>query len=288
MSLSYIYGPKFRKIRRFKHISEQKATKVANISRATLERWERGERDLSLEKVLKLLKLVHVQQNEFLQDDILEQLKEISQEISDLYVSNNTTALKEIVYFHIHKSDHLSFYKAIIAANYYSDLTGQNLFSQNEKDKILSLFQAILSGNENWRSEDIFLFGNVQTLLDSRTIYELFFSLINFFTQKSSNNNQWNSMVLNTLLNAEFTLIKIDFNRAKKVNTLLKQIKLPDTFALEKIRIKLFDSLIFYIQTKDDYQIKENQIILEYENFAQLSDGFNTAVKQIKKIYDHI
>ena len=54
------YGRKFRKLRKATKISSSKAAEAVGISRSKLERWERGEAGLDIEKVFKLLEVIHV------------------------------------------------------------------------------------------------------------------------------------------------------------------------------------------------------------------------------------
>lgn len=55
-----------RKLRKATQISSSKAAEAVGISRSKLERWERGEAGLDIEKVFKLLEVIHVQKIDFL------------------------------------------------------------------------------------------------------------------------------------------------------------------------------------------------------------------------------
>lgn len=166
------------------------------------------------------------------------------------------------------------------------DLTGKDITSTSHKLRIISHFKRILDGEEIWNFEDIYFFGNTQNLMSPRNIYSLAYSL-NYYRQKHNiNNREWINAVYNTLINAEFILIKSDINLATKLDQLLRQKwDLSDNYAFEKIRQNFMHQLIEYISTQDDSKIIRQLHILEFEQLLDLKAGFKTAYEQVKEIY---
>lgn len=70
-----------RKLRKATQISSSKAAEAVGISRSKLERWERGEAGLDIEKVFKLLEVIHVQKIDFFNNNISNYLKNCYQKL---------------------------------------------------------------------------------------------------------------------------------------------------------------------------------------------------------------
>lgn len=155
-----------------------------------LERWERGEAGLDIEKVFKLLEVIHVQKIDFFNNNISNYLKNITLEVSKAYESNDINYLKTqskklLSEVENDSFDKRTFLKAAIYCNAYYDLTGVDIFTDNYKKRLSMYFSKILSGDEVWYYDDVYFFGNTQNLISPRTIYSLSFSLVFYF----KNNN---------------------------------------------------------------------------------------------------
>lgn len=184
------YGRKFRKLRKATKISSSKAAEAVGISRSKLERWERGEAGLDIEKVFKLLEVIHVQKIDFFNNNISNYLKNITLEVSKAYESNDINYLKTqskklLSEVENDSFDKRTFLKAAIYCNAYYDLTGVDIFTDNYKKRLSMYFSKILSGDEVWYYDDVYFFGNTQNLISPRTVYSLSFSLVFYF----KNNN---------------------------------------------------------------------------------------------------
>lgn len=285
-----IFGPKFRQLRKQQHITLAKAA-TGITSRQSLGNWETSKGELDFEKVLLLLKKINVQPIDFLESSISSYLKQTTSQISTAYVNNQIDELSHYAKEYLNISyrnltDRISFLRAIVASNYYMDLTGKDLTSTSDKLRIISRFKKILDGKENWNFEDIYFFGNTQHLMSPRDVYNLAYSL-NYYRQKHSiNNRERINAVYNTLINAEFVLIKTNIKLATDLDSLLrKHWNLPDNYAFEKIRQNFMHQLIKYISTQDDSTIIQQLQFLELENLSDLKAGFETAYEQVDKIY---
>lgn len=235
-----IFGLKFRQLRKQQHITLAKAA-AGITSRQSLGNWEIGKGELAFEKVLLLLKKINVQPIDFLESSISSYLKQTTSQISAVYVSNQVDKLlhyatKYLDISHRNLTDRVSFLRAAVACNYYMDLTNIDLTSTSDKLRIISHFNKILNGEEIWNFEDIYFFGNTQNLMSPRDVYSLSYSL-NYYRQKHKNDNrEWINAVYNTLINAEFVLIKTNIKLATDLDLLLRQKwDLPDNYAFDKI-----------------------------------------------------
>lgn len=285
-----IFGSKFRQLRKQQHITLAQAA-AGITSRQSLGNWETGKGELDFAKVLLLLKKINVQPIDFLESSINSYLKQTTSQISVAYVNNQIDRLlhyanKYLEISHRNLTDRISFLRAAVACNYYMDLTGKDITSTSHKLRIISHFKRILDGEEIWNFEDIYFFGNTQNLMSPKNIYSLAYSL-NYYRQKHNiNNREWINAVYNTLINAEFILIKSDINLATKLDQLLRQKwDLSDNYAFEKIRQNFMHQLIEYISTQDDSKIIRQLHILEFEQLLDLKAGFKTAYEQVKEIY---
>lgn len=285
-----IFGLKFRQLRKQQHITLAKAA-AGITSRQSLGNWEIGKGELAFEKVLLLLKKINVQPIDFLESSISSYLKQTTSQISAVYVSNQVDKLlhyatKYLDISHRNLTDRVSFLRAAVACNYYMDLTNIDLTTSSDKLRIISHFNKIMNGEEIWNFEDIYFFGNTQNLMSPRDVYNLAYSL-NYYRQKHKNDNrEWINAVYNTLINAEFVLIKTNIKLATDLDLLLRQKwDLPDNYAFEKIRQNFMHELLKYISTQDESAITQQLHLLELEHISDLKAGFETAYEQVKQIY---
>lgn len=200
-----------RKLRKATKISSSKAAEAVGISRSKLERWERGEAGLDIEKVFKLLEVIHVQKIDFFNNNISNYLKNITLEVSKAYESNDINYLKTqskklLSEVENDSFDKRTFLKAAIYCNAYYDLTGVDIFTDNYKKRLSMYFSKILSGDEVWYYDDVYFFGNTQNLISPRTIYSLSFSLVFYFKNNNDLEMKFSTAILNTLINAEYIL----------------------------------------------------------------------------------
>ncbi|WP_288558043.1 Rgg/GadR/MutR family transcriptional regulator [uncultured Lactobacillus sp.] len=284
------YGKKFRILRKTAKITSSKAAEEVGISRSTLERWERGEAGLDIEKVFKLLEVIHVQKIDFFNNNISNYLKNITLEVSKAYESNDINYLKTqskklLSEVENDSFDKRTFLKAAIYCNAYYDLTGVDIFTDNYKKRLSMYFSKILSGDEVWYYDDVYFFGNTQNLISPRTIYSLSFSLVFYLKNNNDLEMKFSTAILNTLINAEYILIKKDLKKAKRLDAIISGLDITDRFAFEKIRYKYMHFMLNFLETNDDHNLRLMWAALELQGLNTLKDGFETAFKQIKQIY---
>lgn len=282
-------GPKFKEIRSKEHISQDYlCEKVKITSSSALSRWENGEQGLPVEVVDKLLKVMHLSYSELVVNK--SGRKEVFNEIEFLYQSNDNDKLKEIAQELLSQFNNESeefqkeelLIEAAVAANYYLDLSGEDLTDNSFKKSLIEQFKSIRPNHneyiKQWRKRDVIVFGNTQLLLDSKTIFDLSRSLVSYVYEEKMISHT----VSSTLLNAVFILIKKkDVYHAQKVLNLTKHLNFATSDTLAVNRIKFHTCLINYINTGNEYQV--NQFIKSIEQ--QLQPDFDLAFNQIKSIY---
>lgn len=282
-------GPKFKEIRKKEHISQDYLCKKVKVtSPSALSRWENGEQGLPVEVVDKLLKVMHLSYSELVVSEL--DRKEIFNKIKLFYQLNDNDKLKEIAQEllnqfnnedeELQKEEFLI--EAAVAANYYLDLSGEDLTDNSFKKSLVEQFKSIRPKHneyiKQWRERDVIVFGNTQLLLNSKTIFNLSRSLASYVYEKKLVSHR----VSSTLLNGVFILIKKkDIYHAQKLLNLTKHLNFATSDTLAASRIRFHACLINYINTGNEYQV--NQFIKSIEQ--QLQPDFDLAFNQVKEIY---
>lgn len=183
----------------------------------------------------------------------------------------------------------LLFFRACVACNYLLDLTGKDLMNKSDKLRLNSFFNKVQNEDEHWYYEDVYFFGNTQSVLNARKIYELAYSLNYYAKGHSTSNKEWTTAVLNTLINALFVLVKKDIDLARRLDLILSEnLNLTsDIYSFEKIRFNFMHNLIEYIFTQNNAKILRQFEFLQFENLIDLESGFRTAYDQVNEIYFH-
>ncbi len=142
--------------------------------------------------------------------------------------------------------------------------------------------QLRFSNLDSWYIEDIVLFGNIQLLLPSSSIYRTTRSLISCSIENDGINNK---MVLNTIINAIFVLLKkqepiFDHNHIKQ-----NKQSIFEKHASEIIRIEFMEKLIKFINSGNQEEIEMFLKTLEALKLNNTVRDFKFAFSQIKDIY---
>jgi hypothetical protein len=154
------------------------------------------------------------------------------------------------------------------------DLTEIDLTNKEFKAELAKCFKNI----NYWFEKEIVLFGNIQLLLDSATVY----SLARELASKMSGKDLVAMNVSITLLNAVFVLIKRKVpDKARKVLNATCQLNFSANDLLTRVRIKFLKILLNYIDSGN--QIKQFLNSLESE---QLKESWTFAFQQVKDIYN--
>lgn len=276
-------GNKYRRIRKSKHISIEKAT-LGITSKSHLSEWENGKAKMDVETCLALLERINIEPYDFFKQNGVAKIHLYTDDVIQMYANNDAASLKELIMilqnnYSLNSKNKTTFFKLAIAANFYLDLTNKNLLT----DKEISLLRLELSNIDDWYVEDIIVFGNTQLLLNPQHVYEVSRSLISYSVESNQLNN---GMILNTLLNATFVLIKkrsVTF--AKKLLHMLKKQDISSQYTFEIIRIQFMNILIEFINTKDEKKIQSFFNSLKYLKLDQQAEDFQFAFSQIKEIY---
>lgn len=142
-----IVGPKFKEIRKEAQVSlNELAQKVGVVSPSTLSRWERGEEGLPVEIFEKLLTSMNISYDEIVASEV--DIKEIIAQVELAYQINDIKELKRISLDLLAKYDQTGdgllkteyLLKSAIAANYYLDLSGDDLTNTEYKTKLSEQF----------------------------------------------------------------------------------------------------------------------------------------------------
>lgn len=86
-------------------------------------------------------------------------------------------------------------------------------------------------------------------------------------------------------MNAEFSLIKKDLNKAESLLNDLDTLEVVDRYAEESIRKKFMESLILYLKNNGNTEVYSLFRCLDFLNLANMKLDFETAFLQIKEIY---
>ncbi|QYN53620.1 Rgg/GadR/MutR family transcriptional regulator [Lactobacillus panisapium] len=278
------FGKKFKQIRKQKGISLDTASRDIT-SKSSLYYWEKGQANMSFEKVIAMLERMRIKPSEFVTDSLSDNLD--FKEIATTYYHGNDQRLKELATVYLKSSqqnpyDRALLLRAAIACNLLKADTEINLFTPKD----LSRLEELLSEIEDWYYEDLFNFGNTLFLLPGKRVFGFAHSLLVKY-QENDNDYQWQHAAIATLINANSLLLYTDFHYAQELYSELKALKLSDNFAYEKIRLKFLDELILFIKTKDDSRINEAFFpMLDYLNFHQLKLSLQNTFSQLKQSYN--
>lgn len=239
MSLKNNLGYKYRLIRKSKQISLKSAAHdITSVSH--LSDWENGKTLMDIELVLQLLERINIEPYDFFDQNGVSKLHFYTEDVIQMYAENDIQGLKEMfniikTNYELNPQDKKLFFKISIVANFYMDLTERNLLS----NKDIAILQLRFSDLDTWYIEDIVLFGNIQLLLPSSSIYRTTRSLISCSIENDDINNK---MVLNTIINAIFVLLKKQEPiLASNILTILKHQSIFEKHASEIIRIEFIE-----------------------------------------------
>ena len=246
-------GNKYRLIRKGKNINLQVAAdEITSVSH--LSEWENGKTSMDADMLLRLLNRINIEPYDFFDQNGVAEIHFYTDDIVQLYANNDINGLKSLIdilrfNYKSYPANKTFFYKMTIAANFYMDLTGENILSDLESKKLQLKFSCI----KDWYVQDIVLFSNTQLLIDPQQVYDHTRSIMNYFLMK---NGALNSMVINTTFNTIFVLLK-----NKKTELAVKLLQIfehhndSNQNTYDQIRINFMYVLINFIFTKDETSI---------------------------------
>lgn len=246
--ISRILGPKFRKIRKEKHITLDDIVKEGvSISRATLARWEVGKQDIKTDAYRELLKRVHLSSTDMLPNGF----EDFANKIGNLYRNDKNNELKilsqKLLLEYKSKNNFENLLRTTTACNFYMDLTDEDLTDINFKDNLEFQIDNIVE-LELWNEPDVLLFTNSQLFLKPQKIYEASRSLNSVICVKEVVSNLYSRPLLNSII---VLIKKKDLSHAKQILHLVAKLKIStDNFGTEH-RINCFEKAITGIEIGD-------------------------------------
>lgn len=283
IEVNFMLGEKFRKLRKAKGINIYKAAEGIT-SKSSLQRWENGQGEMSIEKVLKLLNRIHIDPTEFITQD--QPINDFLKKLRTLYAENNVNKIEEIAnsYLKEHYDDptnQLLLFQAASAGNMYMDFTNENLLG---KDDILRL-RFYFSTIEKWTWESLLYFGNTQLLMEPDDIYKNSRSLFSYLIDGKYKSDFYHSSV-GALLNAVFVLLKKkSFKYAKSLLESIKNLNLSNEgYSTDLIRIHYAETVFNYIETNSTQEMELFLDNLESIGLKGQVESFKLGFKQFKTI----
>ena len=282
------FGEKFKQIRKQKGMSLDAASRDIT-SKSSLYYWEKGQANMSFEKVIAMLERMRIKPSEFVTDSLNDNID--YQKIVSAYLTDNDKKLQSLASIYLKASQKKPYnrtllLRAAVACSFLKSDTGQNLFMPRDTKRL----EELLSEIKDWRYEDLFNFGNTLFLLPGKRIIGLAQMLIQKYQKNTDDivhNISWRHETVTTLNNAALVLLFKNSVYAKKLITELNNIKIDDDLAYEKIRLEFGNECILYTQTKDDQNI--NKIFfpaLSYLGLNKLRSSLEKSFLQLKAIYN--
>lgn len=242
-------GKKFRDLRKSKGMTIKAVSKDIT-SPSSLQRWEKGQGEMSIEKIEKLLNKLHIQSDELIDNSDILDIYTIA--VEKAVKENDVASLKRITeklleYYYADMGNDQLFFEAAIACNFYMDFSNVCLFKKSDLLRLESYFSRV----EIWTQEDILLFANTELLMSPQNIYlnsrKIYSKLV-----ETSDNFSYRYLAVNALISAIFCLIKKQsYKEAEFVFKRVKAIDLSDKYLDEIIRINYLDTLFEYLKTDD-------------------------------------
>lgn len=287
MSKNTYMGQKFREIRRAKKINIYDACEKI-ISESSLQRWESGEGKMPIEKVMDLLNRIHVQPKEFIDEMPISSFQIYVSNVATAYENENAEQLKNMLEFekslhYLQPQDKDIFQRYVIACNFYMDLTGENLLS----DEDLLRLKAYLTAIDHWHQENVLMFADTLLLLPAEDISKVARSLLSYLIDTDIK-RRFGIMSINALLNAVFALIKNkEVELANKLLNQIQKINLSFDHTSESLRIKFMSILFNYLKTKDITEFNNFLVALNSTGLQDKMEDFRLGFLQVKEIYSY-
>lgn len=280
-----MYGSTFRQIREKCGVSLDKAAKGI-VSPSTLSRWERGKGEIYFDNVLKLLKKLEINLNEFFGANYHSFNEEVAQRINAAYADADSVKLKKMTIIQLKKYEKTqqlnTLFLAASASNFYFELTRECIFPINYQIKLRN----ILSDIENWDNFSINLFNHSINFLPVGQTFNIAKRIINRIEEIQGCNSDNFYTAISAILNALVKLIVRDAKCAEKLVDRIQGITVPATFLYLNVKRAFLIELLNYRMYRN-YSIKRmNQIVLFLRkmNADNLAASLCRSFKQVKEL----
>lgn len=177
MNATNNYGSTFKELREKRGLS---LTQVARgiISPATLSRWENGKGEMYFDNVVSLLQHLNIYLDKFVsitqydrEDNVA--IRVILKQVQKAYIEDDSTQLKILAQQQMQRyrstNKETDFFLAITIFNCYKDITGKNILSDCEVERLGHIFQHVKIWNKLYTRA----FGNSVTLLNNKQLFEI-------------------------------------------------------------------------------------------------------------------
>lgn len=277
-------GQKFRELRKAQRKSiKEMAGGITSYS--SLRRWENGEGEMPINKVMQLLDKLHIQTGELLSNSANLDIYTIG--VEEAVKNNDVETLARLAHklldLHYEAVDSSRvFFQAAIACNFYMDFTNTNLMQKTDLLRLRAHFLNI----EDWTQENVLLFANTQLLLSAEDIYQIARSLFSFLVGKeNSSDKDFYRLSVNALVNAIPCLIKKrDFRNAKFILKQVKILKLSPRYLYERLRVNYFEILLNYLDTKNANEMNRFLSGLDTVGLHDIRKEFDLGFSQFKRM----
>ena len=286
------YGKKFRRIRKFKHLSLVKAS-TGVTSKSSLARWGLGYDNLSWGNVLKLLDQNNIYPVEFIENSKTSYLGVNIKAIQSAFVCGQTSLLKKYALIALKscKLDPLNekaFFKAAVVCGLYKEYTNKSICPKRVQTKIRLYFSNVIAENDYWNYKNIFFFKNVVMLLNGKEAYKSAYDLLDYAKQENLEQSSFRHMVLQALLEATNALIRKNIKYAKKILFEVKSLIFSDYESLEKIEISFLDSAIKFIEEDETAELKALYNVLDYLEMKNLKHHLENNIMILTQLYKNV
>lgn len=285
-----MYGKIFKKLRLEQNIKQKDVAKQV-ISVASLSLWENGNGDIPFSKFIKLINRINLTPEEFIKITKITRPTPVVKKIEESYLNKDKTRLKKICQnrLELYKKRRLlnDLYVAVIACNYYYDLTNKNLLTTSYQQKIVDYLTDIPFLSQKYLS----IYGNCSFLLSSRNLFGLSLSILHRWKEIEEWDNlntnvaaiyniAWQA-VLNSL---EVLIYRKDYILAKQLAIKVKAIKIKRDFLFVELRRKFLLNLLDYKtdNSKDLSQLQKVIEIAKYLNQKEVCFDFIETIKRLE------
>ncbi len=247
-------GSTFRKLRQEKGISISSLS-GENISKSQISRFERGETDISFQKLFYLLESISISMEEFLSlshNNQCPNFNNFIQQLEEVFFSNNITYLNQLLNTEYHYYQETSYtyhlLNCIMIKNMLLKSTGKDESTKCEKLFLTNYLFSV----ESFGYYELIILSHTEHILDVTLLYRY----INEIIAKSNNiniNSEKQSLILQLLLNViQLCIEKNDFRMAKTYLVEAHTLLSSNSYYNEKIVFHFLKGYLEYYKNPDE------------------------------------
>ena len=246
------YGETFRQFRESRNYS---LTDIAQpgLSVSQLSRFERGETNLTISKLVMALNEINLTMEEFMyatNEFKLDELDEILEKIKACVLNKDSAALKKLLILHSESSKQRKKFhqlNTILIKIRLQDLSGETYYSEKDVQILIDYLVSV----ENWGNYELLLFGNTLDHFNHDTFIILAREMIrrsDYYRELPSNRRLISHMTLNTYITC--------IERNKLIDALYFEKQLEACYFDES---EIYEHIVFnYAKNYFDYKKRKN------------------------------